>query len=166
MDMRKDRYRAEDSNGIPESGDILDFSSGILDWCNHGGSQRKKTLKTGNAVYMVKFPDRYRDADGCLAYRNNSLSEFVGCHIYESLGIPAQKTYLGKVDDHGRKVIVVACRDFANDGIQLYPMRYIHPADPFAPSFPGKLTRLSLDAGSPISGATLWHSRRQSITGP
>ncbi|WP_276924612.1 hypothetical protein [Faecalibaculum rodentium] len=144
MDRTGERHGKEDSNGIPESGDILDFSDGKLDWCNHGGIARKKTLQIGNTANMVKIPDRTRNPESYRKSRFSPFSEYVGCHIYGSLGILVQKTYLGKYDDHGQKVVAVACRDFQNDGIQLYPMQYIHPADPFAPSFPGKLTLSSL----------------------
>lgn len=41
MDRTEERHGKED-NCIPESGDILDFSDGKQDWCNHGGITRKK----------------------------------------------------------------------------------------------------------------------------
>ncbi len=37
-----------------------------------------------------------------------------GCHIYESIGIPVQKTLLGTFTVKGKEKIVVVCRDSFN----------------------------------------------------
>jgi hypothetical protein len=86
VDRTEEKCKAESSRKTGCNGDILELSCEKVDWSNHGGSRRKKTLKTGDIIYMVKFPDRYKNAEGCLNYRNNQFSEYVGCHIYESLG--------------------------------------------------------------------------------
>lgn len=104
----------------------LDLSNSALDWCNYAGSERKYSVVLDGVVYMVKMPDQVREFNNSLSYMNNQFSEYVGCHIFESVGIPVQKTYLGKHNCNGKEVIVVACRDFQNDGIRLYPMKYIH----------------------------------------
>lgn len=63
-----------------------------------GGSEKKKTLIMDDGLrYMLKFPDPTREEKLKLqlSYINNALSEYIGCHVYESVGIPVQKTYLG-----------------------------------------------------------------------
>lgn len=114
------------------SGDILDFSSGIDKLGNYSGSERKRKLVIDNTVYMLKYPDPIRETKNNLSYINNQFSEYVGCHIYATIGIPVQKTYLGKTIYNGREFIGVACRDFRNDGLELYPIKFIHSKDPWS----------------------------------
>lgn len=63
----------------------------------YGGSERKKTvlLDDGN-VYMLKLSDPIREKDNQLSYINNAYSEYLGCKIAESMGLPVQKTILGE----------------------------------------------------------------------
>ncbi len=44
---------------------------------------------------MLKFPDPSRAKKIQQSYINNQFSEYIGCHIFESVGIPVQKTLLG-----------------------------------------------------------------------
>lgn len=122
---------------------ILDFSSGTNEWSNYSGSERKRRLTIKGTVYMLKYPDPIREKNSSLSYINNQFSEYVGCHIYESIGIPVQKTYLGKSTYNDREFIAVACRDFKNDGIELYPMKFIHSSDPWSTS--NKTRRITID---------------------
>lgn len=50
---------------------------------------------------------------------NNQYSEYIGCHIFESVGIPVQKTMLVKLNKDGKEKIAVACKDFLNSGEEL-----------------------------------------------
>ncbi len=119
----------------------IDFYSGIFDWGNYSGSERKKKYVFEGITYMVKFPDPVREIHNLLSYMNNQYSEYVGCHIYESLNIPVQETYLGKYVNNGREIVAVACRDFKNDGLELYPLKYIQSGDISSSSdFLGNLT--------------------------
>ena len=61
---------------------------------------------------MLKFPPRAkRNKD--MSYSNGCISEYIACHIYESLGFKVQETLLGTyTDGRGKKKLVVACRDF------------------------------------------------------
>lgn len=69
---------------------------------------------------MLKFPDPSRAKKIQQSYINNQFSEYIGCHIFESVGIPVQKTLLGIFKDVDKnQKICVACRDFKNDGIEL-----------------------------------------------
>ena len=63
--------------------------------------------------YMLKFPPlpkRNRE----MSYMNSCISEYLGCHIFEAVGIPVQKTMLGIYRSSGKEKIVVACRDFTD----------------------------------------------------
>lgn len=90
--------------------------------------QRKKTYSgaNGNKIsviyereqYMLKFPAHAkRNKD--MSYTNGCFSEYLGCQIYESIGIPVQKTLLGIFRVKDKEKIVVACKDFTEPGITL-----------------------------------------------
>lgn len=68
--------------------------------------------------YMLKFPTP-PSRNKRISYTNGCASEYIGCHIFESIGIPAQKTLLGIYTKNGKEKIVVACRDFTSTGIVL-----------------------------------------------
>lgn len=67
---------------------------------------------------MLKFPtvpSRNKE----MSYTNGCVSEYIGCHIFESIGLPVQKTLLGIYTRNGRQKIVVACKDFTASGLVL-----------------------------------------------
>ena len=67
---------------------------------------------------MLKFPAQApKNKD--LSYANSCITEYIGCHIFNSVGIKAQETLLGTYEKNGVKKIVVACRDFTSPGIVL-----------------------------------------------
>lgn len=69
-------------------------------------------------AYMLKFPtvpSRNRN----MSYTNGCASEYIGCHIFESVGIPVQKTLLGTYTRNGKEKVVVACKDLTSTGIVL-----------------------------------------------
>ena len=90
--------------------------------------QRKKTYAgaNGNKIaviyegeqYMLKFPS-FAKLNKDMSYSNGCFSEYIGCQIYESVGIPVQKTLLGTYTVRGKEKIVVACKDFTTSGIIL-----------------------------------------------
>lgn len=88
---------------------------------NFGGSEKKKKILYNNEKYMMKFPDPIREINNDLSYMNNTFSEYIGCHIFELCGIPAQKTMLGEYYDKGtnKNKVVVLCRSFENDNLNL-----------------------------------------------
>ena len=60
-----------------------------------------------------------------MSYTNSCISEYLACHIFQSLGIPTQETLLGTyTDKRGKEKIVVACKDFTADGRKL--MEFAH----------------------------------------
>lgn len=79
----------------------------------YGGSEKKIGLLVDGEPYMLKFKKRTP-----LGYRfNNTISEYLGSHIYQSVGLNCQETYLGTY--HGEEV--VACKDFLTSGFQFVP---------------------------------------------
>lgn len=83
-----------------------------------GGSESKWAMEYEGKLYMVKFPDPNRaPKQTTLSYINNHFSEYVGCHIFQTLGIPAQNTFLGLATppNSRREKIAVACEVFCQD---------------------------------------------------
>ena len=68
--------------------------------------------------YMLKFP-ALAPKNKELSYANSCISEYIGCHIFNSVGIAAQETLLGIYRKNGAEKIVVACKDFTSPGIVL-----------------------------------------------
>lgn len=99
--------------------DIIDFTD---------LKKRKKTYAgaNGNKIsviyegeqYMLKFPPQAKLNKG-MSYSNSCFSEYLGCQIYESIGIPVQKTLMGVYTVKGKQKIVVACGDFTEPGVSL-----------------------------------------------
>lgn len=88
-----------------ENFDLL-ASSGIS-YGGHGGS--KKGIIINNERWFLKYPKSTKsmNAEG-LSYSTTPLSEYLGSHIYESIGLEVHETKLG----FSSGKIVVACRDF------------------------------------------------------
>ncbi|MFN2926446.1 HipA domain-containing protein [Lachnospiraceae bacterium YH-ros2228] len=88
----------------------------------YSGSEKKKTLLMDDGQrYMLKFPDPTRERKLRLSYINNAVSEYLGCHVYQTIEIPAQNTSLGiYTTEAGKQKIACLCRDFRNDGIVLH----------------------------------------------
>lgn len=76
----------------------------------HSGS--KKGILIDGELYLLKYPKSIKSMDvKGLSYTTTPLSEYLGSHIYESVGIDTHKTILGI--SNGK--IVVACKDFLKD---------------------------------------------------
>ena len=68
--------------------------------------------------YMLKFPPLpTKNKD--MSYSNSCFSEYLGCQIFECIGVPVQKTMLGTYTVKGKEKIVVACGDFTEPGVTL-----------------------------------------------
>ena len=83
-----------------------------------GANGNKISVIYEGEQYMLKFPAQAR-LNKDMSYSNSCFSEYLGCQIYESIGIPVQKTLLGTYTVKGKKKIVVACGDFTRPGITL-----------------------------------------------
>ena len=81
-----------------------------------GGNGRKIGIIYDGIPYMLKFSDKKAGAG---SYSNSDISEYLGCHIFESLGIPAQRTFLGIYRHKETTYHVVACEDFRQNGNEL-----------------------------------------------
>lgn len=83
-----------------------------------GANGSKISVIYDDQQYMLKFPPMpARNKD--MSYSNSCFSEYLGCQIYESIGVPVQKTMLGTYMVKGKEKIVVACGDFTEPGITL-----------------------------------------------
>lgn len=94
------------------------------------GSDRKKTLLIDGEKYLLKFPDPVRNKRHVLSYINNAVSEYLGCHIYESIGIPVQETRLGFYKErNGKTKVACACKDFCRNEFELYEVKALSLAN-------------------------------------
>lgn len=86
----------------------------------YGGANGNKIhIRYQGQGYMLKFPP-IPGRSKTMSYTNSCISEYLACHIYESLGIRVQETLLGSyTDKRGKEKIVVACRDFTEGGKKL-----------------------------------------------
>lgn len=83
-----------------------------------GANGSKISVIYNGEQYMLKFPavpSKNRE----MSYTNGCVSEYIGCHIFESVGIPVQDTLLGTYERNGKKKVVVACKDFTAGGLVL-----------------------------------------------
>ncbi len=88
----------------------------------YDGNGRKFAVIYNNETYMLKFPHRSQKKSpnsDVINYANSSISEYLGYHIYESMGFEAQQTLYGTYSDVNETNEVVACKDFAVDGFNL-----------------------------------------------
>ena len=76
-----------------------------------GANGNKLSIIINDELWMLKLPS-HAQKDANLSYSNSSLSEYLGCHIFNMLGVVAQDTMLGTYTYHGVTRSVVACKDF------------------------------------------------------
>ena len=63
--------------------------------------------------YMLKFPPHPK-RNKEMSYMNSCISEYLGSHIFDIIGIPVQETILGTYSVSGKEKVVVACKDFTS----------------------------------------------------
>lgn len=78
-----------------------------------GANGSKLSVIFNNELYMLKLP-LHSTKNPKLSYTNSCTSEYLGCHIFNMLGIKAQETVLGKYEYHNKIRPVVACKDFTD----------------------------------------------------
>ena len=88
-----------------ENFDLLNHSG--ISYGGHGGS--KRGIIMNGERWFLKYPKSTKSMgiDG-LSYSTTPISEYLGSHIYESIGLDVHKTKLG----YANGKIVVACKDF------------------------------------------------------
>ena len=84
-----------------------------------GANGQKVALNIDNEIYMLKFPP-IATKNNQISYANSNISEHIGSTIFNILGIKAQITSLHTATVKGKEKLVVACKDFTQDGSSLY----------------------------------------------
>ena len=96
--------------------EFLNFNDYQVRKKTYGGTNGNKiSLMINGELYMLKLPSHAPKNDN-LSYANSCVSEYIGSHIFNMLGVKAQETILGEYTYNGVKRIVVACKDFETDG--------------------------------------------------
>ena len=87
----------------------IDFTNCKRAHVTYGGSDRKFGVIYNGDTYMLKFSEHHaKRHDVSTSYVNNAISEYIGSHISQSVGLPTHDTVLGTYDGE----IVVGCKDF------------------------------------------------------
>ncbi len=99
---------------------VIDFTNcEINKFKTYGGANgSKKGIIYNNETYMLKFPQETK-RNKELSYANSTVSEYIGCQIFNYLQIPVQETVLGTYTYKGKEKIVVACKDLETNGYKL-----------------------------------------------
>lgn len=83
-----------------------------------GANGNKISIVYNDEIYMLKFPPA-PTKNPEMSYTNSCICEYIGCHIFDLIGIPVQTTMLGTYKIKGKEKIVVACKDFTFPGKQI-----------------------------------------------
>lgn len=98
---------------------MIDFTNATVKNKAYAGANGGKICVMYNGEqYMLKFPP-FATINKEMSYTNSCISEYLGCKIFESVGIPVQRVLLGTYTSKGKEKIVVACKDFTSQGITL-----------------------------------------------
>lgn len=98
---------------------MIDFTNYPIKKKTYSGANGNKiSILIDNELYMLKMPQHSNRNDN-LSYSNSAISEYIGSHIFNMIGIEAQETLLGIYEFHGVKRISVACKDFEKNGYVL-----------------------------------------------
>jgi hypothetical protein len=98
---------------------MIDFSNCAVNiFKTFGGSNGKKIcIEYNNEDYLLKFPSK--KVEKSYIYTNGCISEYLSCHIFNSVGIKAQDTLLGIYSTETGNKEVVACKDFTDKDTKL-----------------------------------------------
>ena len=95
---------------------LMNFTSLPIRKKSYGGANGNKiSVVINDELYMLKLPS-HAPKNPNLSYANSCVSEYLGSHIFNLLGMEAQETILGIFDYNGRERIAVACKDFEKNG--------------------------------------------------
>lgn len=99
---------------------MIDFSNCKTTRKTYGGANgNKKGVVYDDRLYMLKFPSK-STKNKEISYTNSCFSEHIGSTVFNILGIPAQKTILGKYKTStANEKIAVACEDIESNGYVL-----------------------------------------------
>lgn len=101
---------------------MIDFTGckRIISKAYSGANGKKIAVEYGGEQFMLKFPPSGKEKPTELSYTNSCFSEHIGSSIFNTLGLTAQKTMIGKFRVGEKVKIVCACGDFTVGGKQLY----------------------------------------------
>lgn len=94
----------------------MDYSQYAKNTKFYSGSEEKIGITIGCTDYILKF--QKSSETGLL---NNTICEYIGCHVFQMLGMPAQETFLGTYS--GRDV--VALEDFVKENQKFVPFNEV-----------------------------------------
>ena len=98
---------------------MIDFTNAVQKNKTYAGANGGKISVLYNGEqYMLKFPP-FPTIKKEMSYTNSCISEYIGCKVFESVGIPVQETVIGTYTSKGKEKVVVACKDFTSQGITL-----------------------------------------------
>ena len=98
---------------------MIDFTNAVQKNKTYAGANGSKISVLYNGEqYMLKFPP-FPTINKEMSYTNSCISEYIGCKVFESVGIPVQETVVGTYTSKGKEKVVVACKDFTSQGITL-----------------------------------------------
>ena len=98
---------------------MIDFTNAVQKNKTYAGANGGKISVLYNGEqYMLKFPP-VPTINKEMSYTNSCISEYIGCKVFESVGIPVQETVIGTYTSKGKEKVVVACKDFTSQGITL-----------------------------------------------
>ena len=83
-----------------------------------GAAGRKLGVVYEGQNYILKFPGNLKDKqlkNIKMSYSNAPISEYIGSHVYELIGMPVHETKLGVYKNR----VVVGCKDFLSEGENL-----------------------------------------------
>lgn len=116
---------------------LIDFTDCEIDLtANYGGSDKKRGVIYQGKRYMLKLSDRIPERkQNSLnsSYSNSAYSEYISCHVIETMGYEVQKTLLGTLrlmSASGTEQIypVVACENFIPEDNYLVEFKFIEGA--------------------------------------
>lgn len=113
--------KIHDLNGIKQNNKTYGGTAGV-----------KIGITVGDTDYLVKYPGKLKELGMKnieLSYSNGPACEYIGCKIFQSIGIPVQDTWLGVRNEK----TVVICKDFLNKGDILIPFKDVKAT--FEPAF-------------------------------
>ena len=115
--------------------ELIDFTDCKQIINKYGGADTKKTILYNDKYYLLKFPNSNPKQNKEASYSNNIFSEYLGCHIFNDIGIKAQNTILGEFKlDKGIVKNVCACEDFTGNGWRLVEFQNLKNSFPETPS--------------------------------
>ena len=98
---------------------MIDFTNAVQKNKTYAGANGGKISVLYNGEqYMLKFPP-FPTINKEMSYTNSCISEYIGCKVFESVGIPVQETVIGTYTSKGKEKVIVACKDFTSQGITL-----------------------------------------------